>query len=100
MIKNNRRVAYNMLTKEFAETFNIDIKELLKKKLESLDLSEFFKYSRKREYLTITYHGHTIYEGLSLKGGESMEPRQIIEIAVQALAICTATLKIVLVFIK
>lgn len=90
-----------MLTKELAETFNIDIKELLKKGLESLDLSEFFKYNqKKREYLTITYHGLTIYKGLSLKGGESMEPRQIIEIAVQALAICTATLKIVLVFIK
>ena len=37
-----------MLTKELAETFNIDIKELLKKDLESLDLSEFFKYNQKK----------------------------------------------------
>ena len=41
---------------------------------------------------------HTIYEEYGRKGGENVDTRSIIEIAVQLLVICTAILKIYLVF--
>ena len=59
---------------------------------------DIFTIKSIRDYFMSPTRRHTIYEEYGRKGGENVDTRSIIEIAVQLLVICTAILKIYLVF--